>query len=92
MNSLHEQSRESLESYFSDERLLNCITVNEIDNKQIQENEILFVNWESLNKEKNLFIKDNEKDWNLEKVVQNTKEEGREIIQPFLDSSLFHCP
>lgn len=80
VNSLHEQSKESLEDFFKDERVITCISINEIDNKQIQENEILFVNWESLNKEKNLFIRDNEKDWNLSKVVQNTKEEGREIV------------
>lgn len=80
VNSLHEQSKESLENYFNDERLLTCIAIDDIDNKQIQENEILFVNWESLNKENNLFIRDNEKELNLDKVVQNTKEEGREIV------------
>src|SRR5258707_11484728 len=45
VNSLHEQSKESLEEYFEEERLLHCISVNEIDNKILQENEILFVNW-----------------------------------------------
>lgn len=80
INTLHEQSKDSLQAFFSDERLLNCISISEIDNKQIQQNEILFVNWESLNREKNLFIRDNEKDWNLTSIVRNTKEEGREIV------------
>lgn len=80
INTLHEQSKDSLEEYFNEERLLNCISVNDIDNKQIQENEILFVNWESLNREKNLFIRDNERDWNLTSIVKNTKEEGRDIV------------
>jgi len=80
INTLHEQSKDSLEEYFDQERLINCISVTDIDNKQIQENEILFVNWESLNREKNLFIRDNERDWNLNSIVKNTKEEGREIV------------
>lgn len=80
VNSLHEQSKESLEKYFSIEKSLHCISINEIDSNQIHENEILFLNWDKLNKEKNLFIRDNERDWNLSKVVANTKEEGREII------------
>jgi type III restriction enzyme len=80
INTLHEQSKESLEQYFDNERLINCISVNDIDNKQIQENEILFVNWESLNRDKNLFIRDNERDWNLTSIVKNTKEEGRDIV------------
>lgn len=80
VNTLHEQSKESLDSYFSAERLLTCVGVTDLNNKQIHENEILFVNWESLNKEKNLFIRDNERDENLSKVVENTKEEGREVV------------
>ena len=62
------------------EKLLECIAINEIQNNCLDENEILFVNWESLNKEDNLFIKDNERDWNLTKVVENTKDEDREIV------------
>jgi type III restriction enzyme len=80
VNTLHEQSKESLDAYFSGERLLTCVGVTDLNNKQIHENEILFVNWESLNKEKNLFIRDNERDENLSKVVENTKEEGREVV------------
>ncbi len=80
VNALHEQSKEKLERYFENEKLLECMTINEIQNNCLDENEILFVNWESLNKEDNLFIKDNERDWNLTKVVENTKDEDREIV------------
>lgn len=80
VNTLHEQSKDSLDEFFDKERLLTCVGVSDLNNKQIQENEILFVNWESLNKEKNLFIRENERDENLNKVVQNTKEEGREVV------------
>ncbi len=80
VNSLHEQSKEKLEKYFDNERLIECINISELNGNRIDQNEILFVNWESLNKEGNLFIKENEKDWNLSKVIENTKEEGREVV------------
>ena len=81
INYLHKQSKDKLEEYFANERLIDCIGINEISNNQIQENQIIFVNWESLNKEGiALFMTDNEKDWNLNRIVENTKDEYREII------------
>lgn len=80
VNYLHEQSKEKLEKYFENERLLECANITEIQNNQIEENQILFVNWQSLNREGNIFMVDNEQDWNLSKVIENTKEEDREII------------
>lgn len=80
VNSLHEQSRQSLSQYLEDEKLLECITIDDIQNNTIEENEIVFINWDSLIKENNVFRMENEKDWNLQSVVANTKDEGREII------------
>ena len=39
-----------------------------------------FLNWESINKKDNVFVSDNERDFNLTSVVDNTLEDGREII------------
>lgn len=80
VNSLHEQSRQNLSRYLEDERLLDCTSIDEIQNKAIEENEIVFFNWDSLIKDNNVFRMDNESDWNLQSMVANTKEEGREII------------
>ena len=80
VNYLHEQSKEKLEKYFENERLLECINIDEIQNNTIEENQIVFVNWESLNRRGNVFMVDNERDWNLSKVVENTKDEDREVI------------
>ncbi|MDD2229183.1 MAG: DEAD/DEAH box helicase family protein [Candidatus Cloacimonetes bacterium] len=80
VNSLHEQSRNSLIRYFEEERLLECIKIDEIQNNSIEENEIVFINWDSLIKENNTFRIDNERGWNLRTVVENTKEDGRQII------------
>ncbi len=81
VNYLHQQSKEKLEKYFDKEKLLECININEIQNNLIEKNQVVFINWESLNKEGiSIFMSDNEKDWNLSRVIENTKDEDREII------------
>lgn len=80
VNKLHEQSLNSLSRYFEDERLLECLTNTDLNNNTIEQNEIMFVNWESINKENSLFRVDNERNWNLQTVVENTKDEGRTIV------------
>jgi type III restriction enzyme len=78
---LHEQSKDKLEAYFEDDRLIECSYFEDLEDKKIRENEILFINWHSINKKDiNIFVKENEQDNNLNSIVKNTKEEGREII------------
>ena len=77
---LHIQSRNKLERYFEDSRALKCSFFEDLDDRKIGDHEILFFNWESINKADNIYIRDNEQDFNLTKVLERTKEEGREII------------
>jgi len=77
---LHEQSKDKLECYFEDSRVLKCSNFYDLEDKRIGKNEILFFNWESINKKKNIYIRENETDNNLSNIITNTKEEGREII------------
>lgn len=78
---LHEQSKEKLDRYYENDRLVKCSYFEDLENKQIEEKEILFVNWESLNKkDKNLLIRENEQDNNLNNIVNNTKDDGRKIV------------
>jgi len=77
---LHIQSREKLEKYFEESQALKCSYFEDLDDRKIGENEILFFNWESINKADNVYIRDNEQDFNLSKVIERTKEEGREIV------------
>lgn len=77
---LHIQSREKLEKYFEESRALKCSSFEDLHDRKIDENEILFFNWESINKADNIYIRDNEQDFNLSSVLERTKEEGREII------------
>lgn len=78
---LHEQSKEKLEKYYEDDRLLRCSYFEDLEDRKIGENEILFINWHSINKKDiNIYVRENEQDNNLNSIIQNTKEEGREII------------
>ena len=78
---LHEQSKEKLEKYYEDDRLLQCSYFEDLEDIKIWENEILFINWHSINKKDiNIYVRENEQDNNLNSIIQNTKEEGREII------------
>ncbi len=80
VNNLHRQSSESLEFHFENDRLLECVEARDIVGNVLDENQILFINWQSLNREGNLFMVENEDDWNLSKIISNTKDEGRKII------------
>jgi len=78
---LHKQSKEKLEKYYEDDRLIKCSYFEDLEDRKIGENEILFINWHSINKKDiNIYVRENEQDNNLNSIVQNTKEEGREIV------------
>lgn len=87
---LHEQSKEKLVSYFENSRALECSDFEDLDDRQIQENEILFFNWESINKKDNIYIRENEKENNLGAVIERTKDAGREVVL-VIDESHHHA-
>jgi type III restriction enzyme len=78
---LHEQSKEKLEGYYDDDRALKCSYFEDLEDRKIDEDEILFINWHSINmRDINIFIRENEQDNNLNSIIKNTKEDGRTII------------
>ena len=81
VRSLHEQSKKKLDEILDGRKILTCSFFDGLLDNRISDNEILFINWESINKkDTNIIIKDNEKDNNLNNVVANTKNDGRKII------------
>ena len=54
---LHNQSKAKLEHYYQNTRILECSGFHDLSDKQIAQNEILFLNWESINKAKNIIVK-----------------------------------
>jgi type III restriction enzyme len=78
---LHDQSKDKLEWYYESDHILNCSYFEDLVDKKIDENEILFINWDSINKkDRSVIIQENEQDNNLNSVLKNTKDEGRQII------------
>lgn len=77
---LHTQSKEKLENYFADSKALRCVSFEDLIDRQIGDKEILFLNWESINKKDNIYIRENEKDLNLSVILQNTRDAGKTIV------------
>lgn len=80
VHKLHEQSKEKLEKYYENLQVITCSVFEDLQDKQIQDKEILFFNWQSINQENNLYIRDGENENNLSNIIKNTQDEGREII------------
>ena len=88
---LHTQSKLKLENYFRDSNVLDCVDFEDLIDRKIEENQILFLNWESINKkDKNTIVKENEKEFYLGKILENTKDDGREIVL-IIDESHHHA-
>ena len=77
---LHIQSKDKLSQYYQETRNLDCLEFEELDDRKIDCNEILFFNWESINKENNIYIRENERKNNLSSVIRRTKDSGNKIV------------
>ncbi|MDK2981170.1 MAG: type restriction enzyme [Chloroflexota bacterium] len=77
---LHTQSKEKLENYYRNSRTLKPVEFDELNDRQINTGEILFFNWESINKEDNIYIRENEQEFNLSIVLLRTRDTGHEIV------------
>jgi len=56
-NLLHLQSFNALKNYFGELRSIKPIQFEDITDGRIKPNEVLFLNWQSINKEGNLYIR-----------------------------------
>jgi type III restriction enzyme len=88
---LHIQSKIKLQALYSKENILKCSDFTDLIDLSIGKNEVLFLNWESINKtDTNTIIKENERDFYLEKVLENTKLNGLRLIL-VIDESHHHA-
>ena len=91
-NKLHQQSYFKMKNYFAETRMLKPVMYDEIDQSEgvIKPGEILFVNWESINKEKNVMVRDSEQNVSLYEITRRTQEEqGLPIIVVIDEEHLF---
>ena len=91
-NKLHQQSYFKMKNYFTETRLLKPVMYDEIDQSEgvIKAGEILFVNWESINKDKNVMVRDSEQNASLYEITRRTQEEaGLPIVVVIDEEHLF---
>ena len=91
-NKLHQQSYFKMKNYFTETRLLRPVMYDELDQSEgvIKAGEILFVNWESINKEKNVMVRDSEQQASLYEITRRTQEElGLPIVVVIDEEHLF---
>ena len=88
---LHLQSYMSLTGAFGETRKLTPVMFDELDQSEgIQPGEILFVNWESVNKEKNIIVRDSESSASLYEITRRTQEElGLPIVAVIDEEHMF---
>lgn len=88
---LHIQSYEKLKGVFSDGRELRPVMFDDLDkNEGIQPGEILFVNWESVNKDSNIMAKDGESTVSIYEVCRRTREQlGLPIVAIIDEEHMF---
>lgn len=80
-NKLHVQSYMSMRNFFSEKRTLKPVMFHEVNTIDgMQPGEVLFLNWESINKENAVMIRDNEQNRTLYRLTEQTKQNGIKII------------
>lgn len=86
-NNLHEQSYEKMKGCFSESRVLRPVMYDELDHYEgiIQKGEVLFVNWQSINKESNIMVRDSELNRSLYEITRRTQEEAGTPIVVIID-------
>ena len=74
-NHLHEQSYFKMKNFFSLKRSLNTMRWDEIDHSlgYLKHGDILFLNWESINKDNAIIIRDSEQRQNLMDLARSTQ-------------------
>lgn len=88
---LHLQSYMSLKGAFGETRKLHPVMFDELDQSEgIQPGEILFVNWESVNKDKNVMVRDSESSASIYEITRRTQEElGLPIVTVIDEEHMF---
>jgi len=91
-NKLHQQSYFKMKNFFTETKLLRPVMYEELDRADgiIHPGEVLFVNWESVNKENNVMVRDTEQSSSLYDITRRTREEaGLPIVVVIDEEHLF---
>lgn len=87
-NKLHEQSYFKMKNYFTENCVLRPVFYDELDHSAdgyIKPGEILFVNWESINKDKNIITRETENSASLYEITRRTQDDNNIPIVLVID-------
>jgi len=88
-NALHLQSYKSLKSFFEETKDIRTMQFEDITEDKLNSNELLFLNWQSISSEDNLYVRESETDKTLYNFIQNTKNNDTEIVLILDEAHLF---
>lgn len=88
-NKLHEQSFKKIRQYFESSRNMNAMRFEDLTNNYLCTNDILFVNWESVNKDTNRIVREDEHGHSLYDITFNTELKKTPIIVIIDEEHLF---
>lgn len=85
-NKLHQQSYRSMRNFFSETRSLRPVMFDECDHLSgLQQGDVLFLNWESINKDNAVMIRNNEQNRTLFELLRRTRIERQVPIIAVID-------
>ena len=85
-NKLHQQSYQSMRNFFSERRSLRPVMFDECDHLEgLHPGDVLFLNWESINKDNAVMIRDNEQNRTLYELIRKTKVEQHLPVVVIID-------
>ena len=85
-NKLHQQSYRSMRNFFSETRSLRPVMFDECDHVEgLQQGDVLFLNWESINKDNAVMIRDNEQNRTLFELLRRTRIQNNVPIVVVID-------
>lgn len=91
-NKLHQQSYMKMKNFFTETRVLTPVMYDELDHSidgYIKPGEIFFVNWESINKDKNVIVRETENSSSLYDITRRTKERNISIVVVIDEEHMF---
>lgn len=76
-NKLHEQSYFKMKNFFSNKRFLHTMLWDDVDQTDglLRHGDILFLNWESINKDNALIMRENEQGYTLVDIARRTQKQ-----------------
>ncbi len=87
-NKLHQQSLAAFRAFFAETRDLRPVEFQDID-QHLTPGDVLFLNWQSVNKDSNVFMRDNEQARTLKRYLMQTLGAGIELVAVLDEAHLF---